>query len=36
MIHGFLRMAAVIDRTQALLDESAAALRQAFGGRPPQ
>jgi acetyl esterase len=30
MIHGFLRMPAVIDRTQALLDESAQALREAL------
>jgi acetyl esterase len=32
MIHGFLRMGALIDRSQAVLDESAAALRQALGG----
>jgi acetyl esterase len=30
MIHGFVRMAAVIGRTQDVLDESAAALREAF------
>ncbi|HYM96426.1 MAG TPA: alpha/beta hydrolase fold domain-containing protein [Candidatus Sulfotelmatobacter sp.] len=30
MIHGFFRMAAVIDRTQDLLDECAAALHVAF------
>jgi acetyl esterase len=30
MIHGFIRLAAVIDRTQHLLDEGAAALRDAF------
>jgi acetyl esterase len=34
MIHGFLRMVAVIDRSQAIFDESAAALRQAFSGFP--
>jgi acetyl esterase len=32
MIHGFARMRAVTPRTQALLDESASALRQAFSG----
>jgi acetyl esterase len=36
MIHGFLRMPAVIDRSQVVLDESAEALRQAFGGRQPR
>jgi acetyl esterase len=30
MIHGFVRMAAVTDRSRELLDESAAGLREAF------
>lgn len=35
MIHGFVRMAAAIDRTQDLLDEIAAAVREALVARPP-
>jgi acetyl esterase len=30
MIHGFVRMATITSRTQELLDQSAAALREAF------
>jgi hypothetical protein len=30
MIHGFVRMAAVTDRSRELLEESAAGLREAF------
>jgi hypothetical protein len=30
MIHGFLRMPAVIDQSRAVLDESAAVLREAL------
>jgi acetyl esterase len=31
MIHGFFRLGSVIDRGQAVIDESAAALREALG-----
>ena len=36
MIHGVLRMGALIDRSHAVLAESAEALRRALGGEPPR